>query len=64
MTEEPDLRFDIDALFEHLTGNLDHDASDEQDWTFWLRSSNVEALKQVAGEFEDDFIGAVGRIRR
>jgi len=50
-----DMSFDIDALFDHLINNLDHDISDEKDWTFSLRSGDLNALEQVASELEHDF---------
>lgn len=55
MAEEPDLSFDIDALFDHLINNLDHDITDEHDWNFSLRSDDLRALEQVASELEDEF---------
>ncbi len=36
-----DFRFDIDALFAHLIGELEHDLEDELDWSFALRSKDV-----------------------
>ena len=55
MEEEPDLRFDIDALFEHMTANLDHDPAQEMDWTFSLRSPNMERLETIADGLGDEF---------
>jgi regulator of RNase E activity RraB len=55
MTEEPDLRFDIDALFDHMVTNLEHDVTQEMDWSFSLQSNDIEALEKVAVEFEDEF---------
>ncbi|WP_153559349.1 ribonuclease E inhibitor RraB [Roseimaritima sediminicola] len=56
MNDEPDLSFDIDALFAHLTGDLDQDLAEEQDWSFSLRSDDSAALQKVAAEMEDDFL--------
>ena len=56
MEDEPDLNFDIDALFDHLANNLDYQSEDEQDWHFFLRSSDISALEQVADELESEFV--------
>lgn len=53
--DEPDLNFDIDALFDHLTDNLDHNPDDEQDWHFILRSDDLQKLELVAEEMSADF---------
>jgi len=50
------MRFDIDALFDHMINNLGHDINDEQDWTFSLRSGDLEALKEVAEELANEFM--------
>lgn len=55
MSDEPDLSFDIDALFEHLFGGLEHDEDDAFDWVFTLRSENVQALNRVAEELSEEF---------
>ncbi|TWT85200.1 hypothetical protein Pla123a_00060 [Posidoniimonas polymericola] len=55
MADEPDLAFDIDALFEHLTVDLDHELTDELEWAFIVRSSDYAALEEAAHEFEDEF---------
>lgn len=55
MADEPDLAFDIDALFEHLTVDLDHDLNDELEWAFIVRSSDYAALEEAAHEFEEEF---------
>ncbi len=51
-----DMRFDIDALFVHMTKNLGHDLSDEKEWTFTLRSANFASLQQVADDLQDEFV--------
>lgn len=56
MTDEPDMRFCIDALFDHLVNNLGHKLTDEQDWTFLLRSENVKQLEAVGYKLADEFI--------
>ncbi|MEO1528109.1 MAG: ribonuclease E inhibitor RraB [Planctomycetota bacterium] len=53
--DEPDLNFDIDALFAHLRDNLDHDPDEEQDWHFVLSSKDFPALEKVAGDLEKEF---------
>jgi len=55
MDDEPDLNFDIDALFSHMINNLDHKIEDEQDWNFRLRSNHLNELEQVAAELEPEF---------
>lgn len=52
MAEEPDMNFDIDALFDHMGP----DSSDELDWNFSLRSDDVEVLEEIASELEDEFV--------
>ncbi|MFN7289017.1 MAG: ribonuclease E inhibitor RraB, partial [Pirellula sp.] len=56
MDHEPDLNFDIDALFAHLTNNLNHDADKELDWHFSLRCNDLSKLEQVADELETKFL--------
>jgi hypothetical protein len=56
MDHEPDLNFDIDALFAQLTNNLNHDADKELDWHFSLRSNDFNKLEQVADELETEFL--------
>lgn len=55
MQDEPNLKFDIDALFDHLVTNLSHELGDEKEWCFNLRSPDFCALEQVAEEFGDEF---------
>lgn len=55
MTEEPDLNFDIDALFEHLSNDFERDGEEQLDWSFSFRSSQVPVLQQIADELEDEF---------
>ena len=39
-----------------MTKNLDHDLSDEKDWTFTLRTANFASLQQAAVDLQDAFI--------
>lgn len=55
MSDEPNLAFDVDALFEHLTENLGHNLEDEKEWTYIVRSSDYQALEDAASEFEEEF---------
>lgn len=55
MASEPDLRFDIDALFDHLVENLGHDLSEEKDWCYSLQSADAAKLQQVADEMEGEW---------
>ncbi len=54
-----DFRFDIDALFSHLTSEMGHNLEDELDWSFTLRSKDVQLLEKVCEELEDDFLSHV-----
>lgn len=56
MSGEPDLSFDIDALFDHIVANLGHELTNALDWVFSLRSENLKDLEEVAQEFENEFI--------
>ncbi|QDV15415.1 hypothetical protein Pan153_00290 [Gimesia panareensis] len=56
MTDQPDMRFDIDALFEHMTGNLGHELQNELDWNFSLQSPDFQALQNVADELEPEYL--------
>lgn len=55
MSDDKDLCFDIDALFDHLVNNLDHDLAEEQDWHFTIRSNELEPLESLAEELEEEF---------
>jgi hypothetical protein len=55
MDNEPDLAFDIDALFEHLVNELDHDFEDEMEWDFTFQSEDFAKLGKLAEKFEADF---------
>jgi hypothetical protein len=55
MSKEPDLQFDIDALFDHMVNNLEHDVNDELDWHFLFRSSDLDALNRLAEDLESEF---------
>lgn len=51
----PDLRRDIDALFDHLIKNNDHDIDTPMEWHFTLRGSKLDALSRLAETLEDEF---------
>lgn len=58
---KPDLRFDIDALFEHLIDNLGHELAHEKDWNFHLRprtksEAELNRLASIADELSEEFI--------
>jgi len=55
MSNEPNLNFDIDALFSHTINNLDHNIDQVQDWHFSLRSNDLTELERVAEELEPEF---------
>ena len=55
MNDEPDLSFDIDALFEHLGNDLDQDSADEMDWVFAFQSADVAKLQRVAERLAGEF---------
>ena len=55
MSEEPNLSFDIDALFDHLINNLEHKIEDVQDWAFGLRSKDLAVLHSVAQQLENQY---------
>jgi hypothetical protein len=52
---KPNLKLDVDALFEHLTKNLGHDIDDEKDWVFTFRSDKVAPLEKLADELSAEF---------
>ena len=56
MQDDTDLAFDIDALFDHMVKNLNHELEDEKEWNFSLRSPDLAALERVAEELEGEFI--------
>ena len=56
MDGNTDLSFDIDALFDHMINNLNHALDDTKDWNFSLRSTDLNALQEVAQELESEFI--------
>jgi hypothetical protein len=51
----PDLRRDIDALFDHLIKNNAHDIDTPLEWHFTLRSPKLAALERLAETLEDEF---------
>ncbi len=56
MDGRTDLSFDIDALFDHMSNNLNHALDDAKDWNFTLRSHDLSALQEVAQELQSEFI--------
>ncbi|MEO9591539.1 ribonuclease E inhibitor RraB [Rhodopirellula bahusiensis] len=52
-SNEPDLAFDIDALFNHLVEELEVDLSVPMDWTFTLRGAEMGQLKSIAETLDD-----------
>ncbi|MCC9640748.1 ribonuclease E inhibitor RraB [Rhodopirellula sp. JC740] len=52
-SSEPDLAFDIDALFTHLVEDLEVDLSFPMDWTFTLRGDSLQQLKSIAETLEE-----------
>lgn len=56
MSEASDMNFNIDALFDHMIKNLDHNLADEKDWSFSLRSKDLNTLVEISKAFEQEFI--------
>ena len=54
--EDADLNFDVDALFAHLTENLEQNLDEVQDWAFSFRSTDLPTLEKVGQQFEDEFM--------
>lgn len=54
MNQEPDLNFDVDALFDHM-GVADGLAVEVSDWRFRVTSPELAKLEQVADEHEEHF---------
>lgn len=52
---EPDLHFDIDALFDHMLNNLEHQLGDEKEWSFTFRDESLEKLTRIAQSLDDEF---------
>jgi len=50
-----DLRYDIDALFEHMKTNLEHSPDDVLDWSFRLEDEDTDKLGSIAGSLESEF---------
>lgn len=46
---------DIDALFEHMTRNLDHQMEDEKAWIFSMLHEDTEKLERVGMTLVDEF---------
>jgi len=55
MPGEPDLRFDIDALFAHISENLERDPEAEAEWHFTFRSEDLGKLTRVGEQLADEF---------
>jgi len=55
MSDEPNMCFDIDALFAHMIENLSFDVADQMEWTFSLCSKDFGALKVVASHLPGEF---------
>lgn len=55
MPNQPDLHFDIDALFAHLIESLEHTLETEREWHFTFRCDDLDRLAGVAGALEDEF---------
>lgn len=51
----PDLRHDIDALFDHLEQHEDLRPGDEKEWLFLLSSDDAGRLEAIGHALEDDF---------
>lgn len=55
MASGPDLRFDIDALFQHLARNLHEEPLAERQWNFHLTADDPADLEAVGDELADEF---------
>lgn len=56
MTTQPDLRFDVDALFAHMRDNLDRDPDNEEtEWRFTFRSSDLDKLTRIGESLAEEF---------
>ncbi|MGH7130890.1 MAG: ribonuclease E inhibitor RraB [Phycisphaerales bacterium] len=55
-SSKPSMKFDIDALFDHMVGNLSHQMDQEMDWTFVLRSTDLARLERLGEKLSDEFI--------
>jgi hypothetical protein len=55
MATSPDMRFDIDALFNHMVKNLGHELHSEMTWSFTLRSEDFDKLESVAESLGEEF---------
>lgn len=51
----PDLCFDIDALFDHMRTNLEHQLDDEKEWSFTFRDESLEKLTRIAESLDSEF---------
>ncbi|KLU04679.1 hypothetical protein RISK_003301 [Rhodopirellula islandica] len=51
--DEPDLAFDIDALFSHLVEEQGGELSVPMDWTFTLRGAEIGQLRSIAETLDD-----------
>ncbi len=50
-----DMKFEIDALFDHMATNLGHQPDDERDWHFAFRSPDVGRLEAIGEELSEEF---------
>lgn len=46
---------DVDALFEHMTTNLDHHIEDEKEWVFSMLHPDTARLEKVGKTLADEF---------
>ena len=53
---EPDLNFDVDALFDHMIENLGHSSDDELEWLFSFEGGTAESLRSIAKSLPHEFI--------
>ncbi len=53
--DTPNLSRDIDALFSHMVKDLGHDLDDPKDWTFSLRSTDLNVLTRLGEDLSEEF---------
>lgn len=56
MSEDTDLRFDIDALFDHMVTNLGHELDEEKDWCFAFQADDLAALQEAANDVGGEYV--------
>lgn len=54
MTQDS-MRFDIDALFRHMTGTLGRDEAEPMHWAFSFTSSDADKLAELGESMADEF---------